>query len=73
MTSEEARAALAARGHHGRAANALAAHLGDNLSLTQAAKRNAVNIAAVIRLRDKFSVETTCPCCGHVQREVKLV
>lgn len=72
MTSTEARKALALRGHKGRAANALADHIAMGTSLTRAAKDHAVDIAAVIRLRDKVSTRKKCPCCGHVVKEVTL-
>ena len=72
MTSEEARNALALRGHKGRAASALADHIAIGSSLTKAAKEHGVDIAAVCRLRDKVSIRKRCSCCGHVVKVVKL-
>ena len=72
MTSTEARAALALRGHRGRAANALADHVALGTSLTKAAREHGVDIAAVSRLRDKVRIRNKCSCCGHVVKVVKL-
>lgn len=59
-------------GHTGLASQAAALVVYQKMSRNAAAAKVGVDPAAVSRLLKKYTVTTTCPCCGHARKEIKL-
>lgn len=69
---ETVQAALTARRFSGRTAAAVKQVLVAGSTIADAAAEAEVDAAAVSRMLTKLSVKTTCQCCGHTSKEIKL-